>query len=102
MALPFFALALGLVVFGILGAVVLRFRSFAPVQPLTLAGFMGAAFVATMVFATIYRRFFGANGELKSRGAVMFFLLGSLVVATISGAVTAKLISRGVLKADRS
>jgi len=95
-ALPFFALALGLVVFGILGAVVMRFRSLAPVHPLTLASFIGAALVATLVCATIYRRFVGTNGELKSRGAVIFFLLGSLVVATISGAVTAKLISRSV------
>ena len=38
MVLPFFALALGLIVFGILGAVVLRFSALAPVRPLTLAG----------------------------------------------------------------
>lgn len=96
MVLPVFAFVLGSVVFGILGAVVLRLSSVAPVRPLTLAAFVGAAFAATLVYAAIYGRLFGHDGELKSRAAVIFFLIGSLVVATVAGAITAKAVSQVV------
>ena len=94
MVLPFFGFVFGIAFFGLLGVVALRVGSFAPVQPLTVATFIIAAFVGTFLYSITYRYLFAASGELQSRAAVLFFLIGVPVVATVSGVVVVKLVFR--------
>jgi hypothetical protein len=96
MILPLFGFVLGLILFSLLALLVLRVGAVAPVHPRTVAAFVIAAFASTLAYAVIYGRIFGNAGQLESTVAVIGFLVGALLVATICGAVAAKLAARTV------
>ncbi len=92
MAVPFFGFVLGSIVFSLLGLIVLRVSGVAPIRPLTIAAFVLAAFASTLAYAFAYARIFGdQTGELQSRAIVVIFLVGVPLIASLAGAVAARL-----------
>jgi hypothetical protein len=96
MILPLFGFIVGLILFSLLALVVLRVGAVAPVQLRTVSAFVAAAFASTLAYAVIYGRIFGNAGHLESSVAVIGFLVGALLVATIFGAAAAKIAARTI------
>jgi uncharacterized membrane protein YcaP (DUF421 family) len=95
MVLPLFAFVIGTAVFLTLAVIVLRLTGIAPVRPLTLAAFVLAAAAGTLLYATVIRTVItGSDGHLHSTAAVFLFLVGLLIVASISGAGVARFAQR--------